>query len=122
MLFNSFSFATFLPLVFGIYWLIGCLQSGSGVSPLQNEEGNVLIPKRRDSASTLVPFHLQNLFVVAASYVFYGWWDWKFLLLITFTSLWAWGSGLALCACNAQRAGGKVEELKSGKVRDSAPP
>ena len=93
MLFNSLSFAIFLPLVFGLYWLIG--------------------GKR---------LYLQNIFVVVASYVFYGWWDWKFLLLITFTSLWAWGSGLALCACNAQRAGGKVEELKSGKVRDSAPP
>ena len=96
MLFNALSFAVFLPFVFGIYWLIGCLQSGSGVSPLLNKEGNVLFSKRRDSASTLVPFHLQNLFVVAASYVFYGWWDWKFLLLITFTSLWAWASGLAI--------------------------
>ena len=67
MLFNSLSFAIFLPLVFAVYWLIG--------------------GKR---------LRLQNLFVVAASYVFYGWWDWKFLLLITFTSLWAWASGLAI--------------------------
>ena len=67
MLFNSLSFAIFLPLVFGLYWLIG--------------------GKR---------LHLQNLFVVAVSYVFYGWWDWKFLLLITFTSLWAWASGMII--------------------------
>ena len=87
MLFNSLSFALFLPLVFALYWRIG---------------------GRR--------LRLQNLFVVAASYVFYGWWDWKFLLLITFTSIWAWGSGLALCACNAQRASGKVERWKSGIV------
>ena len=39
---------------------------------------------------------MQNLFVVVASYVFYGWWDWRFLLLITFTAVWAWSSGLAL--------------------------
>ena len=67
MLFNSLSFAVFLPLVFGIYWLIG---------------------ERR--------IRLQNLFIVVASYVFYGWWDWKFLLLITFTSLWAWASGIVI--------------------------
>ena len=67
MLFNSLSFAIFLPLVFGLYWLIG----GKWI-------------------------RLQNLFVVAASYVFYGWWDWKFLLLITFTSVWAWGSGILI--------------------------
>ena len=67
MRFNSLSFAIFLPLVFAIYWLIG--------------------GKR---------LRLQNLFVVVASYVFYGWWDWKFLLLITFTSFWAWGSGILI--------------------------
>ena len=39
---------------------------------------------------------LQNAFVVAASYVFYGWWDWRFLLLIAFTSFCSWGSGLLI--------------------------
>ena len=38
----------------------------------------------------------QNLFIVVASYVFYGWWDWRFLILITITALWAWASGLIL--------------------------
>ncbi|MCR4825448.1 MAG: MBOAT family protein, partial [Bacteroidales bacterium] len=38
----------------------------------------------------------QNLFVVAASYLFYGWWDWRFLFLIAFTSLCSWGSGLLI--------------------------
>lgn len=28
----------------------------------------------------------QNLFLLAASYVFYGWWDWRFLSLIVFSS------------------------------------
>ena len=29
----------------------------------------------------------QNVFILAASYVFYGWWDWRFLGLIIFSSL-----------------------------------
>ena len=83
MLFNSLSFAIFLPVVFVLYWLIG--------------------GKR---------LRLQNLFIVAASYVFYGWWDWKFLLLITFTSLWAWASGLTIARLaytpQGYRGGGKM--------------
>lgn len=66
MLFTSISFFIFLPVVFAIYWL------------LRNK------------------LRLQNLFVVIASYVFYGWWDWRFLLLIAFTSLCSWGSGLLI--------------------------
>lgn len=66
MLFNSLEFALFLPIVFAIYWLLG---------------------KR---------LRLQNAFVVLASYVFYGWWDWRFLILIAFTSFCSWGSGLLI--------------------------
>lgn len=32
--------------------------------------------------------------MVAASYVFYGWWDWRFLVLIAFTSGWSYVVGL----------------------------
>ena len=39
---------------------------------------------------------LQNAFVVLASYVFYGWWDWRFLILIAFTSLCSYVSGLLI--------------------------
>lgn len=39
---------------------------------------------------------LQNLFAVLASYVFYGWWDWRFLILIAFTSLCSYVSGLLI--------------------------
>ena len=53
MLFNSLDFAVFLPIVFALYWLI----------PRQN-------------------IRLQNGLIVVASYVFYGWWDWRFLALI----------------------------------------
>ena len=66
MLFNSIEYLLFLPIVFAIYWL------------LRNH------------------LRLQNLFVVIASYVFYGWWDWRFLLLIAFTSFCSWGSGILI--------------------------
>ena len=66
MLFNSFEFLRFLPVVFLLYWFV--------------------FRQRR----------WQNLLVVIASYVFYGWWDWRFLFLIAFTSLCSFGSGLLL--------------------------
>lgn len=72
MQFNSLAFAVFLPIVFAIYWLL-------------NRQ-----------------LKWQNLFVVAASYVFYGWWDWRFLFLIAFTSLCSWVSGLYINRYNAQ--------------------
>ena len=40
------------------------------------------------------PLRWQNMLVVAASYVFYGWWDWRFLGLIAFTSLFSYACGL----------------------------
>lgn len=64
MLFNSTEFLIFLLIVFVGYWL---------------------------SAKYL---RLQNLLVVIASYIFYGWWDWRFLILIAFTSGWAYLFGL----------------------------
>lgn len=73
MLFNSLEFAFFLPLVFLIYWAIG-------------------YAKINDT----LKLRVQNAFVVIASYVFYGWWDWRFLLLIAFTSFCSWGSGLLI--------------------------
>ncbi len=73
MLFNSIEFAFFLPLVFLIYWAIG-------------------YAKINDT----LKLRLQNAFVLIASYVFYGWWDWRFLILIAFTSFCSWGSGLLI--------------------------
>src|SRR5574344_1800307 len=67
MLFNSIEFAVFLPIVFLLYWFVF----------------------NRN-------LQLQNLFVVAVSYLFYGWWNWRFLILIAFTSLCSWGSGLLI--------------------------
>lgn len=66
MLFNSLEFIIFLPIVFLLYWFI--------------------FRGRR----------WQNILIVIASYVFYGWWDWRFLLLIAFTSLCSFASGVLL--------------------------
>lgn len=73
MLFNSLEFLVFLPTVFLLYWFV--------------------FRGRR----------WQNLLVVTASYVFYGWWDWRFLLLIALTSLCSYGSGLLLEHYEGQR-------------------
>ena len=58
MLFNSIDFAIFLPIVFILYWFV-----------------------------TNSNLKLQNLLIVAASYLFYGWWDWRFLSLILFSTI-----------------------------------
>lgn len=66
MLFNSFEFLIFLPIVFLLYWFV------------------------------FKPLKWQNLFVVAASYLFYGWWDWRFLILIAITTFCSYASGLLI--------------------------
>lgn len=66
MLFNSFEFLIFLPAVFLLYWFV------------------------------FKPLKWQNLFVVAASYLFYGWWDWRFLILIAITTFCSYASGLLI--------------------------
>ena len=53
MLFNSLDFLIFLPVVFILYWFV-----------------------------FKKSLKIQNLLVIVASYVFYGWWDWRFLILI----------------------------------------
>ena len=58
MLFNSIDFAIFLPIVFVLYWLV-----------LKNQ------------------LRLQNVLLLLASYIFYGWWDWRFLSLILFSTI-----------------------------------
>ena len=73
MLFNSFEFIIFLPMVFLLYWFA--------------------FRERR----------WQNLLVLVASYVFYGWWDWRFLMLIALTSLCSFGSGLLIERFQGQR-------------------
>ena len=81
MLFNSFEFLIFLPIVFLLYWFVfdyalrGC--------------------KRQ--------LLWQNLFVGVASYIFYGWWDWRFLILIAITTILSFLSGIGIEKAPTQR-------------------
>jgi alginate O-acetyltransferase complex protein AlgI len=67
MLFNSIDFAIFLPIVFILYWFV-----------------------------TNNNLKLQNFLIVTASYLFYGWWDWRFLFLILFSTIVDYSVGIAL--------------------------
>lgn len=67
MFFNSIDFVIFLPIVFVLYWFV-----------------------------TYRNVKLQNFLIVAASYLFYGWWDWRFLSLIFFSTLIDYIIGLKL--------------------------
>lgn len=67
MVFNSIEFAVFLPVVFLLYWFVFSRNARS-----------------------------QNLLLLVASYVFYAWWDWRFLGLIAFTTLTTYASGLLI--------------------------
>ena len=67
MIFNSIDFLIFLPIVFFLYW-------------------------------KLFNFNIkvQNAFIVFASYLFYGWWDWRFLVLIFLSTITDFTIGLNL--------------------------
>jgi len=67
MLFNSIDFVIFLPIVFLLYWFVA------------NKN-----------------LKLQNLLIVVSSYIFYGWWDWRFLSLILFSTLIDYSVGVRL--------------------------
>jgi alginate O-acetyltransferase complex protein AlgI len=67
MLFNSIEFAIFLPVVFFLYWL------------LANRN-----------------LHFQNILLLLASYFFYGWWDWRFLLLLIAISIFNYLVGIRI--------------------------
>ena len=57
MLFNSVEFGIFLPIVFILYWFVF---------------------KKNIKA--------RNIFLITVSYIFYGWWDWRFLSLLIISS------------------------------------
>ena len=77
MLFNSIDFAIFLPIVFILYWFV---------------------------FRALRP---QNVLLIVSSYIFYAWWDWRFLGLIITSTLIDYGIGLAI---------GQQKEKKSKKM------
>ena len=83
MLLNSIEFAVFLPIVFAIYWLL-----------------------RKN-------MKWQNVLLLLASYVFYAWWDWRFLLLLVGLSVAAYGSGMLI-----ERS--RKWKVESGKLKVSA--
>ncbi|MDB9955033.1 MBOAT family protein, partial [Flavobacteriaceae bacterium] len=66
MLFNTIDFAIFLPIVFILYWVV-------------NKN-----------------LKFQNILIIASSYLFYGWWDWRFLSLILFSTLVDYSVGVLL--------------------------
>ena len=74
MLFNSIDFAIFLPVVFIIYWF-----------------------------ATNNHLKVQNTLLLIASYIFYGWWDWRFLSLIVFSSFVDYFVGIGLSKTNGKQ-------------------
>jgi alginate O-acetyltransferase complex protein AlgI len=76
MLFNSAEYILFLPTVLAIYLML----ARYGLC-------------------------FQNIWMIAASYVFYGWWDWRFLALLFATSLidYLVGVGLSVAKQTWQR-------------------
>jgi alginate O-acetyltransferase complex protein AlgI len=66
VLFNSIDFAIFLPIVFVLYWFV------------------------------FKGLRAQNVLIVVASYLFYGWWDWRFLSLLLFSTLVDYYVGMGL--------------------------
>jgi len=58
LLFNSIEFLVFLPIVFSLYWFV--------------------LNKN---------LFFQNLLILLSSYLFYGWWDYRFLSLIIFSTI-----------------------------------
>lgn len=67
MLFNSTTFLLFLPTVFILYWFV-CSKK----------------------------LKYQNLLILVSSYVFYGWWDYRFLSLIIISTLLDYFIGLQI--------------------------
>ena len=74
MFFNSIEFAVFLPIVFFLYWFV--------------------VSKKLKS---------QNFLLLAVSYFFYGWWDWRFLGLIFFSSIVDYLIGINLSSAKNQQ-------------------
>src|SRR5688572_23280921 len=66
MLFNSIPFLLFFVVVYSLY------------------------------LGTMKRLRLQNAMLLAASYFFYGWWDWRFLSLLFVSTLIDYTAGLAL--------------------------
>ncbi len=73
MLFNSITFFIFLPIVFLLYWFV--------------------VNKNRKS---------QNILLLIASYIFYAFWDWRFLFLLVFSTLLDFFTGIKMSDAKSQ--------------------
>ncbi|MEI6523812.1 MAG: MBOAT family O-acyltransferase [Bacteroidia bacterium] len=73
MLFNSIAFLIFFPTIFLLYWFVF------------NKN-----------------LKFQNIFLFAASYFFYGCWDWRFLFLLAFSTLLDYYSGIKIVESKSQ--------------------
>ncbi len=67
MLFNSISFAIFLPIVFILYWFV-----------------------------TNKNLKFQNILLLVSSYFFYACWDWRFLFLLIFSTVLDYFTGIKM--------------------------
>jgi len=83
MLFNSIEYAIFLPLVFILYWLVSSRN-----------------------------INIQNLLLLISSYIFYAFWDWRFLFLLIFVSVLSYS--IALIIQKAERKEQKKKWLITG--------
>tara|TARA_B100000519_G_scaffold180719_1_gene172495 strand:- start:258 stop:1688 length:1431 start_codon:yes stop_codon:yes gene_type:complete len=75
VLFNSLEFLLFLPTVFCLYWFV-----------FQKN------------------LRVQNLLLLISSYVFYGWWDWRFLSLIFLSTVVDYFVGLKIYDSSDKKA------------------
>ena len=75
MLFNSFNFAIFLPIVFILYWFL-----------------------------TDKNLSLQNILLLAASYYFYACWDYRFLFLLLFSTALDYYTGIRMFEASKPRS------------------
>ncbi len=75
MLFNSLPFLIFLPIVFILYWFVF------------NKN-----------------LRIQNALLLVSSYFFYGWWSWKFLILLALSTLLDYSSGFGVASPNRKKS------------------
>jgi alginate O-acetyltransferase complex protein AlgI len=75
MLFNSISFAIFLPIVFILYWFV--------------VKGNL---------------RFQNILLLTSSYFFYACWDYRFMFLLVFSTLLDYFTGIKIYETTNQRS------------------
>jgi alginate O-acetyltransferase complex protein AlgI len=75
MLFNSLEYLLFLPSVFILYWFV-----------FKHNH------------------NIQNLLLLVSSYIFYGWWDWRFLFLLVFSTSLDYYTGIRIFESRSRKS------------------